>query len=313
VYIGPVQPTRRWRRTAEVRLSTETQPPSDSSGAMRSVLFNGKREHWTWGPRMREVHPGRGGGPWGSGFTLIELLVVIAIISLLAALLLPALGRGKQAGQSTVCRCNLRQLGLAWAMYPQDHQDTLVPNYITGDNPFTLSTRESWVTGNAKLGVTNAVRDGKLFAEVKAEEVYRCPLNTYRWQISGTWRRLQWDYGLSLAMHGGKNGVHGKAWSPLIFVKLGEIPGPAWRFTFIDKDAQDAHQLGGTGMFSLYPAPWDNWDALPGNRDGRAGSNLGFADGHAESHSWKQWPKNRGGSANPQDAEDLRWLQSRYF
>ena len=65
-------------------------------------------------------------------------------------------------------------------------------------------------------------------------------------------------------------------------------------------------------MFSLYPALWDKWDTLPGNRDGRGGSNLGFADGHVESHAWKQWPKKRDGCANPQDAEDLHWLQSRY-
>ena len=55
-----------------------------------------------------------------TGFTLVELLVVIAIIGILAALVFPALSRGKAQSRSTACKNHLRQIGLALAMYVSD-------------------------------------------------------------------------------------------------------------------------------------------------------------------------------------------------
>lgn len=61
----------------------------------------------------------------GQGFTLVELLVVIAIMAVLAALLLPVLANSKEKARSAQCVNNLRQWGLAFQMYADDHDDFL--------------------------------------------------------------------------------------------------------------------------------------------------------------------------------------------
>ncbi len=94
-------------------------------------------------------------------FTLIEILVVIAIIGILAGLLFPAFSRARANGRRATCASNLKQLGLAFNLYAQDHRK--YPFVDDGVETDSDGTREclAWPF--------------RIYPYVKSVAVFKCP------------------------------------------------------------------------------------------------------------------------------------------
>ncbi len=251
-------------------------------------------------------------------FTLLELLVVIAIIAVLAALLLPVLSNAKMYGRSVQCLNNVKQLQLAWQSYAGDHDDRLVPNWITGVfDSYTrnISSSNSWVCGSAYTdSTTEGIRRGALWSYTRNPSIYRCPSDRSLWPYAGSQRSPRpFNVTLVGAMNGGVNQLTGRAMDPRVLERSTEIRRPACSFTFIDEESASVT----SGEFFVWTDDTNCWWNIPGSRDRAGGANLAFADGHVDHKRWQYPARTRIPPAagittptrNNQDRTDLVWLQ----
>lgn len=138
------------------------------------------------------------------GFTLVELLVVLAVIGVIAALLLPALARGKAAAQRLRCVSNLHQLGLAAQMYWDDHGGRTFRYrgaFTNGGDLFWFGWLARGAEGTRGFDATA----GALYPYLGGRGVEICPALDYRgpwFKLKATGAAYGYGYNLHLAPPG---------------------------------------------------------------------------------------------------------------
>ena len=250
-------------------------------------------------------------GTGGEGFTLIELLVVTAVIVVLAALLLPVLTRAREAGYNTVCKSNLRQLGIAlgnyvldFHAYPIYSENRLGQSFQMWHNKLEAYSGAIWASDAPAAQITP--KNG----------VYRCPsyLNARKlpdrigslsleWQIFGSYGYNAWGVSFSWPMAayglGGKllnphpyteadyqPTLDSRVLRPSLMISIGDAP-----FTYVeDVTARVGYADISSGLliFQVYGIPpanqiayaKDEWSAVSKRHNGRW--NVSFCDGHVD-------------------------------
>jgi len=228
-------------------------------------------------------------------FTLIELLVVIAIIAILAALLLPVLGKAKSKAQQGGCLSNFRQLQLCWQLYADDNDDVLPPNGGDGtalSRAAVYSVRDSWLMGNAWLDTnTFNLERGVLFNYNRSAGIYKCPADKSTVRDLGVIPRVR-SVSLSIYMNGKPApdspayGDYDKCWHKLSRINK---PGPSKALTFVDENEKSIQQaifvVNAPNQWLHFDRPLWTWISFPATRHNN-GCVFSFADGHAEAWRW---------------------------
>ena len=111
----------------------------------------------------------------GKFFTLVELLVVIGIIAVLAAMLMPALGKAREKAKQTECINNQKNLSLSIIMYSNDNRSHFP--YLT-DGTAGCGVHGGWILYESVPCPTEGIFDiesGTLFSYAGTVKIYRCP------------------------------------------------------------------------------------------------------------------------------------------
>ena len=227
-------------------------------------------------------------------FTLIELLVVIAIIAILAAMLLPALNSARDRARAIACTSTLKQFGLFWSMYANDHNGYL--SYSTN----VSSVQEFWMVALAPYAGVNPddTHKNRLILESKDGSyiaTYKCPAVTNGNFLA---RNDLVDYKLHYGVHANLSAPG----SPFVavgnpFTKIDRLPGTC--FLMSDAIYYD--------ILSPQNGPFNvdiDGDGLPDSlnntyvfnygdpRRHYKGANYLIVDGHVTRYTMKDWELN---------------------
>jgi len=219
-------------------------------------------------------------------FTLIELLVVIAIIAILAAILLPALARGKLKATQAACLSNQKQLILALVMYAGENGDKIMLCQGADGGGFWTPPAGGWNTGSVETGlqiIQGCLKtNNPLYQYAPSVGAFHCPGDT---RI----KKLTYAEGWAYDSYSKSQNITGDSgnnyWG---FVPTTDryslIKNTSQTFIFVE-DADNRGYNNGSWTVTWTGSGFTWVDPLA-MYHGNVGT-FAYADGHAESHKWK--------------------------
>lgn len=205
-----------------------------------------------------------------ANFTLLELLVVISIITILAAMLLPALNASRERARTIKCSGNLRQLAYIANMYSNDYDDWLLP--VKSGDPTNAAKQQTWyslLVENCNLSKTTATSTNTSDA-ASLNNILICAINP---KIAGKF--ITTNYMLNY-----KNGVLAN------FNKRSRISHPSSYWLFSDAPAIGNYTyLCPSSSSCSYPLMYNPSNIFSLHS---TGGNVSYLDGHSTKISVKE-------------------------
>ena len=155
---------------------------------------------------MNPAHKQAEAGNRRAAFTLIELLVVIAVIAILAALLLPVLGRSQLSAQRAKCMSNLRQLGVAAELYWDDSGGNCF-SYVPAPTNYGAIYWFGWIGPGQEGQRAFDLSYGALYPHLGVSDVRLCPSLGYalaQFKLKADGVAFSYGYNFYLSMPTGK-------------------------------------------------------------------------------------------------------------